>query len=152
MAARLHLIRRQLRRERVLCDRNSPLEEYDDEGLRSRFRLSRSLLLDICVLVQAKIQRGTARCGALPMQLIVCVALRFLATGSIHSRLGNGQGLSIPTILDGVCGQESVAKYSFPTKLPSNYVKPCSHGRVHTESGKSQVAERMHMQRLGHVI
>ena len=98
MAARLRLIRRQLRRERVFLDRNSPLEVYDDEGLRSRFRLPRSLILDVCALVQLKIQRVTARCEALPIQLVVCVGLRFLATGSIYSMLGNGQGLSISTI------------------------------------------------------
>ena len=95
MAARERFRRRNLlRRERVFRDRLNPLENYNDDELRHRFRLPRSLILDICTIVSADIQRGTCRSQALPVQLMVCCVLRFLATGAIYSVLGDGVRIS----------------------------------------------------------
>ena len=91
--------RRALRRQRVFRDRLHPLDTYDDTDLIQRYRVTRPVLLEVIDLVDDDIAPYTRRSRAVPTSLQVCVALRFLATGTYQ--LGNGDmafGLSQPTV------------------------------------------------------
>ena len=67
--------------------------------LIQRYRVTRPVLLELIDLVDDDIAPYTRRSRAVPTSLQVCVALRFLATGTYQ--LGNGDmafGLSQPTV------------------------------------------------------
>ena len=72
---------------------------HDDTDLIQRYRVTRPVLLEVIDLVDDDIAPYTRRSRAVPTSLQVCVALRFLATGTYQ--LGNGDmafGLSQPTV------------------------------------------------------
>jgi hypothetical protein len=70
--------RRALRRQRVFRDRRAA---YDDVNLFQIYRVTLPVLLEVIDLVE-DIAPYTRRSHAVPASLQVCVALRFLATGS----------------------------------------------------------------------
>ena len=85
---------RQLRRERVFLDRNNHLETLNDQGLISKYRLPRRCILDLCEVLRVDLERPTRRNNALTVSQQVLVALRFYATGSFQTVIGDTGGLS----------------------------------------------------------
>ena len=78
-----------LRRQRVLRDRLNPLDMYDDVDLYMRFRFCRTEIKRITDLLANDLRHDTDRNGALSPSLQVCLALRYFATGSFQSLVGD---------------------------------------------------------------
>ena len=91
MAALLRV--RRVNRPRVFRRRINPLEEYDDEELRKRYRLSRELIQDLCNLIGRQLEPKTRRNKAIPAVNQICCALRYYATGIFQSVVGDGLGI-----------------------------------------------------------
>ena len=78
-----------VRVEHVIPDRQNPLEYLRDDDIFSRFRFSRETIYFITGLVAMDIQNATDRGGALPPLLMVLITLRYLATGTFESVIGD---------------------------------------------------------------
>ena len=74
-----------IRRNRVFRDRDNPLDYTDDADIISKYRLSRSLILNLCQMFQNDLQRPTMRSHAFPVSLQIMVALRFYATRKLST-------------------------------------------------------------------
>ena len=73
-----------VRRIRRLRDRFNPLEEYDNEAFRLRFRLRKDSVSDLVKILDKDLQHQTRRGLPLtPMQQVL-IALRFYATGTFQ--------------------------------------------------------------------
>ena len=71
-----------VRRDRHLRDRFKPLEEYDDEAFRLRFRLRKDSVSDHVKILAKDLEQQTRRGLPLtPMQQVL-IALRCYATGT----------------------------------------------------------------------
>ena len=57
--------RRNLRRERIFRDRNNPLEIFDDHELIQRYRMPRTVILDLIELLNDEIAHPTKRSKAI---------------------------------------------------------------------------------------
>ena len=86
-----------LRRERVFRDRKNPLEQPDD-FLIQKYRLPRHEILRLSNELRGDLERETRRNNAVPVELQVCAALRFLASGSFQNVLGDTLSLSQSTL------------------------------------------------------
>ena len=85
--ANLHSVH--VRRVRHLRDRFNPLEEYDDEDFRWRFRLRKDSVNDLAKILHKDLQHQTRRGPPLtPMQQVL-IALRFYATGTFQRVIGD---------------------------------------------------------------
>ncbi|XP_030286099.1 putative nuclease HARBI1 [Sparus aurata] len=87
------ILRRAFRRERVFQDRSDPLA-FGDDHLIERYRFSGDGLRYLCRLLSPKIQHQTARSHALTVPQMVCVTLRFLASGSFLYSAGDAENLN----------------------------------------------------------
>ena len=78
-----------VRRVRHLRDRFNPLEEYDDEAFRLRFRLRKDSVSDLVKILAKDLEHQTRR--GLPLTPVqqVQIALRFYATGSFQRVIGD---------------------------------------------------------------
>ena len=77
---------RQIRR---LRDRFNPLEEYDGEDFRLRFRFRKDSVIDLVKILDKDLQHQTRRGLPLtPMQQVL-IALRFYATGTFEQVVGD---------------------------------------------------------------
>ena len=85
--------RNRRRRERVFRRRINPLEEYDNDELKRRYRLSRELLLQLNEEIGAELEHQTNRNYAIPAINQICCALRYYAAGSFQSVTGDGLGI-----------------------------------------------------------
>ena len=75
----------------------NPLHLEDDTLLKQyRFPLKEILILSD--LLRANLEKPTHRSQAVPVEMQVCVALRFFASGSFQNVLRSVYGLSQPTI------------------------------------------------------
>ena len=84
-----------VRRVRHLRDRFNPLEEYDDEDFRLRFRLRKDSVSDLANILDKDLKHQTRRGLALtPMQQVL-IALRFYATGTFQRVIGDLFGVSV---------------------------------------------------------
>lgn len=84
-----------VRRVRHLRDRFNPLEEYDDEDFRMRFRLRKDSVSDLAKILDKDLQHQTRRGLPLtPMQQVL-IALRFYATGTFQRVIGDLFGVSV---------------------------------------------------------
>ena len=114
--------RRALRRQRVFRDRTNPLDYFDDVDIIKRYRLSRPLILQLCDIVRDDICRLTNRSSPLPVPLQVMVALRFYATGSFQTVIGdihNVSKASVSRIVNGVSGAIARKSQHF-ISMPTN--------------------------------
>lgn len=84
---------RALRRERVFRDPLNPLE-VEDEHLLRYYRFPRREILWLCDELEPDIGRVTRRSHAVPTHTQVLTALRFYASGSFQSVVGDASGLS----------------------------------------------------------
>ncbi|XP_030011313.1 putative nuclease HARBI1 [Sphaeramia orbicularis] len=91
------LLRRAFRRERVFRDRSDPLH-FSDDHLYERYRFSADGIRYLCRLLGPKIRHRTVRSHALSVTQMVCVALRFLASGGFLYSVGDAEQLSKATI------------------------------------------------------
>ncbi|XP_063887842.1 putative nuclease HARBI1 isoform X2 [Scylla paramamosain] len=82
-----------LRTERVFRDRLDPLDVSDAHLLRD-YRLPRHEILQLCEELGLKLSRPTNRTSSIPVHTQVMLALRFFASGSFQSVLGDTAGLS----------------------------------------------------------
>ncbi|KAJ8302564.1 hypothetical protein KUTeg_018960 [Tegillarca granosa] len=82
--------RRALRRERVFRDRTNLLDIYDDVELYYRFCLPRNRLINLINELGGELEHVTRRRRAIPVELQVIVALRFLSSGSFQNLVGIG--------------------------------------------------------------
>ena len=97
MAALLYVInnnrRRGARKERVFRTRINPLDEYDDTEIRKRYRLSRELIQELYDLIGRELEPRTRRNKAIPAINQICCALRYYATGTFQSVIGDSLGI-----------------------------------------------------------
>lgn len=91
------ILRRALRRERVFRDRYDPFA-FDDDWLYERYRFSGDGLRYICSLLGPRISHRTARSHAVPVPQMVCIAMRFFASGSFLYTVGDAENLSKATV------------------------------------------------------
>ena len=88
--------RQYYRRPRVFRDRTNPLEALSDDEVLYRLRLPREIIFRLCgelVELDPLGRRG----GSLPVSIQLCIALRYLATGSFQDMVGELHGVSQPT-------------------------------------------------------
>ncbi|KAK0141993.1 putative nuclease HARBI1 [Merluccius polli] len=91
------ILRRAFRHERVFRDRSDPLA-FGDDHLNERYRFSGDGLRYLCRLLGPKIQHQTARSHALTVPQMVCVTLRWFASGSFLYSVGDAENLNKGTI------------------------------------------------------
>ena len=83
-----------LRRERMYRDRMNPLQRYDNVEIKRLFRFERVNISQITNNLQHIIEHSSNRNNALSPLHLVCVALRFYATGCMQ--------IAIAPILKGI--------------------------------------------------
>ncbi|XP_071843463.1 putative nuclease HARBI1 [Apostichopus japonicus] len=83
-----------LRRERIFRDRNYPLDNFNDEDMHERYRFTRRGLMRLMDLLAAGLNHPTKRSHAIDGRLQICIALRFYATGTVHTGHGDHHGVS----------------------------------------------------------
>lgn len=82
--------------ERVYRDRLNPLEMGEEE-VRERYRFRPPTILWLVDLLRPDLERPTQRSQALPVLYVVCLGLRFLATGGFLLTVGDLAGVSKST-------------------------------------------------------
>lgn len=97
------------RRERVFKDPLDPLHVCDNHLLRF-YRFLRGEILRLCRELQHDIGRVTRRSHAIPTHTLLLVALRFYASGSFQSVVGDVTGLSQSSV-SRVINKVSMALY-----------------------------------------
>ncbi|XP_013404377.1 putative nuclease HARBI1, partial [Lingula anatina] len=81
-AAVVHNLHRQaVRRERVFRDRENPLDYFNDDQLRERFRFRRHSILFILQFIINTIQPPTNRSHSIPALFQLLITLGFVAIG-----------------------------------------------------------------------
>nr|XP_055057053.1 putative nuclease HARBI1 [Misgurnus anguillicaudatus] len=91
------VLRRAFRRERVFRDRLDPLA-FPDDHLYERYRFSADGNRYLCRLLGPRIKHRTAWSHALCVEQMVCVALRFFASGAFLYSVGDAEQLNKATI------------------------------------------------------
>ncbi|XP_056596696.1 putative nuclease HARBI1 [Triplophysa dalaica] len=91
------VLRRAFRRERVFRNRLDPLA-FPDDHLYERYRFSADGIRYLCRLLGPRIKHRTARSHALSVEQMVCVALRFFASGAFLYSVGDTEQLNKATI------------------------------------------------------
>ena len=95
--------RQYIRRERVFRDRQNPLDAYNDEEIRERYRLSRQLIMDLYDVIGEDLEPSTNRNHAIPGMLQIFIALRYYACGSFQNVIGDSIGVHKSTVSRIVC-------------------------------------------------
>ena len=93
MAVALYVLNQQERGhrvDRVMRDRSNPLDFMRDDELIARYRLDRPAILDLCHDFNRYLERPTRRSQSLPVSLQILIALRYYATGTFLSMVGDG--------------------------------------------------------------
>ena len=93
MNIRDHQNRLNLRKDRIFRDRLHPLDAYDDTEILRRYRLSRHLILELYDDIAQEIEPQTLRSHAIPGMLQLFCALRFYATGTFQTVIGDSIGI-----------------------------------------------------------
>lgn len=125
-------MRGSLRRERTFYDRLNPLDFHDDY-LYERYRFSRPGLEYLCQILEPHVGRATRRSAALTVPQAVCIALRFYATGSFLSSVGEAERLSKNTVCRALHQVSMVLTnlmdefIVFPGHLPTDTIKQGFH-------------------------
>ena len=88
---------RALRRERVFRDRTHPLESCNDRQVLKKFRFPRHVIFQLSDELKNDIEYPMPRKGSLSPVLQVCLTLRYYATGSFQSVLGDLIGVDQST-------------------------------------------------------
>ncbi|XP_058636670.1 putative nuclease HARBI1 [Onychostoma macrolepis] len=91
------IVQRALRRERVIRDKQNPLA-FSDEHLYERYRFSAEGMLYLCRLLEPHIKNPTRRSHATTVPQMICIALRFFASGTYLYEVGDAEKLSKNTV------------------------------------------------------
>ena len=83
---------------RVLRHRNNPLDFMSDDEIRSKYRLPRQCILDLCTTLNRSLQHPTRRSNALPVSLQLALSLRYFATGNFQAVNADIHGISKSTV------------------------------------------------------
>ena len=76
-------IARALRRERILRDRDNPLDYLSPADIKKRFRFMPETIVELVYLLAPLIEHPTWRSGDLSPMLMILITLRFAATGTL---------------------------------------------------------------------
>ena len=85
------------RRPYVMRERTDPLVFYNDFEFLDRFRLTKAKVLELLEQIQDQIEEASDRNCALSPSLQLLLALRFLATGTLHRVIGDMVGVARTT-------------------------------------------------------
>ncbi|XP_077084689.1 putative nuclease HARBI1 [Siphateles boraxobius] len=91
------IVQRALRRERVLRDKQNPLA-FSDANLHEKYRFSAEGMLYLCRLLEPHIKNPTRRSHATTVPQMICIALRFFASGTYLYEVGDAEKLSKNTV------------------------------------------------------
>ncbi|XP_033759136.1 putative nuclease HARBI1 [Pecten maximus] len=83
---------------RLFRDRQNPLDFLSDQAIINDYRLDRESIYELCGLLQNNLIRTTKRNMALPVSLQAMIALRYYASGSYMSVIGDAHGVSKMTV------------------------------------------------------
>lgn len=75
----------------------NPLDFMSDDEIRSKYRLSRQCILDLCATVNQSLQH-LRRSHALPVSLQITISLRYFATGNFQAVNADVHGISKATV------------------------------------------------------
>ena len=92
--------------------------------LTSRFRLPRTVLLQICSLLEPQLQRETRRSNPIPPHIQVLTTLGSLATGTFQREIGDRSDVSQSSVL---CFLGHQSSHQFITHGTSNSNTPLSN-------------------------
>lgn len=100
MAAAFFILQqhRLIRRERIFRDRMHPLDTYNDEEIKGRYRLNRDMIIELYELIHKHLEPHTKRNHAVPGLLQMFCALRYYACGSFQRVVGDGFGIHRSTV------------------------------------------------------
>lgn len=102
MALMLHILRQRNRADdiprRLFRDRNNQLDYLSDESIMKNYRLDRESIYSICQDLEQDLLRFTNRSHSIPVSLQVMIALRYYASGSYMSVIGDAHGVSKMTV------------------------------------------------------
>lgn len=91
--------RRQQHTRRIIpVDRFNPLEAYDEDKFFKRYRFSKASFTYICDYFRDDLSRVTFRSSALTVEIMMCIALRFYATGSFLEVIGDTLNVGKATV------------------------------------------------------
>lgn len=91
-------LKRQIRIERYMNDRDNPLKDMLPSEVKDKFRFSAESIYYLCRIIGNNLRRKTRRSMALTPILQILVALRFYATGSYFRVIGDTLGVSKSTV------------------------------------------------------
>jgi nuclease HARBI1 len=86
------------RNQRVFRDRPDVLRTYDEENFYRRFRLTKSVFVNLCDELRHELEHSTNRNNALSPELQLACALCYYATGSYQTVIGDTLNVSQPSI------------------------------------------------------
>jgi len=117
-------------------DRTNPLEELDDVEFYEKFRFRKESIHFIMELIEPDLTRHVARGVPVPILLQLLGTIRFMATGSFQSVVGELINISQPTMSRMVRRVSRViaSKSSTVVKFPTNE-DVISHQRKFLEIG-----------------
>ena len=87
-------VNRNVRRPRLFRDRSNPLEDLPEDEILKKYRFKPATILYIFSQIIPDIATKTQRSNPVPPLLQLLVCLRFLATGAIHTVMGDTTELS----------------------------------------------------------
>lgn len=118
--------------------RRNPLENYNDHELLRRYRFDRKTIEYICDIVRDDLSPKTCFGGAIPVEIRVCTALRYLASsGAFQLGIGDQHGISQPSVSRFVWEfVDSFIKHldTF-IKFPSDSIETSRHKTTFFETG-----------------
>ena len=97
MAALRHRRLPMLPRTRLFCERQNPLELFDDQEFYTKFRFTREGIFQLFEELNESLQHSGDNGGSLCVSMKVCLALRFFATGTFQDAVGELIGVTQPT-------------------------------------------------------
>merc|ERR1711970_724166 len=83
---------------RLIRDRINPLDFMNDRKIVKRYKLSRPMIYELCDDLDDDLNHYTTRNAALPVVLQILVALRYFATGSFQTMIGDVHGVEQSTV------------------------------------------------------
>lgn len=88
----------QLRRERTFRDRKNPFDTLPDRVFRNRFRFPKVAIIELAEILHDDLVHRTKRSNALQVTELLLVALRFYATGTFYTEIGDRNNINKSTV------------------------------------------------------
>lgn len=90
-------------RPRTFFERKNPLNIYNDQDFKYRYRINKNTFMEIFDLIKNNLEPATRRNKSIPGQLQLLIALRFYATGAFQQLVGDDIGIHKSTISRIIC-------------------------------------------------